>query len=158
MNRLTLTRLILVSTMLSFGLLPVSAQEERSAEPEPETAADQSEAPAGYTPPSTSAFEGEKDGRNPFWPIGWEPTEEVVQEVKRERIPFVPSQHFKISSTLMGQVPLAIINGKSFAPGELVPIQFNGRDLLFKVEKVKDRAVVLSIKGKEFEVQKTSSF
>jgi hypothetical protein len=80
-----------------------------------------SEAPlAGYHLKNRSAFSAANQPRPPFWPIGWvhhdKATPQEVAEVKAD----IDAQMFSVSSILLGQPSLAVINGRAYSEGDLL--------------------------------------
>ncbi len=68
-------------------------------------------APAGsYVVEKKSAFSGTTNDHNPFWPIGWVKVEESNVS---DEAPMIPkSDDFLVSSILLNEPRLAVINGK----------------------------------------------
>jgi hypothetical protein len=132
-----------------FGVAPLSAQDnDTDGSSEQETREVQG--------PAQSAFDENLQGsRNPFWPIGWKPTQK--EEVKKETIKF-ERKLLKPSSILLGENPLAIINRKSYAVGELVPVDLGTRQLLFEITDIRDGGVTFKYGSRTFDVKQVSRY
>ncbi|HEX8296793.1 MAG TPA: hypothetical protein VF593_10855 [Chthoniobacteraceae bacterium] len=98
---------------LAFGLLSVFASEAAETEPTP------------YTLKNKSRFTAsDAKQRTPFWPIGWTKRSES-QLSPAGRLTVVPKVtlepgNFKVTSILLGQPSLAIINGRTYSEGEFL--------------------------------------
>src|SRR5215212_3933923 len=85
------------------------------------------EQPAGpvtkYQLKSRSSFTPvSEDARAPFWPIGWvKRTKGVaVTATRTGPAPSLDEKHFKVSSILLGNPSLAVINGRAYSEGEFL--------------------------------------
>ena len=94
------------------------------------------------TPKPKSTFSGTADDHNPFWPIGWVKTDTI--QLPDNQAPIVPhAEDFTVTSILMGEPPLAVINGKGMAEGEVAQFPFNGQNVPVQLMAVRDGSVVL---------------
>jgi hypothetical protein len=71
----------------------------------------------GYTPKKRSSFAVPSTGRAPFWPIGWTPQSEARAEVVAPKVTLDPEM-FAVTSILMGNPSMAVINGRAYGEGE----------------------------------------
>lgn len=95
---------------------------------------------ARLKPDPPAMFVTTLDGRNPFWPIGFTPQarEPVRKEELRTRIDRFPPGTFDISSILVGDPPIAVINGGEYVPGDIIPVSVNGREVTVRLMAVED--------------------
>lgn len=101
-----------------------------------------------YTLTRTSSFTTtDTNARNPFWPIGWVPG--PASEAQRPTVVYdVKPEDFTLTTTSVDYPPLAIINGKSYAVGDAVPVPSASQEIV-KVKKIQDGVVLLDHKGRE---------
>ncbi len=80
-----------------------------------------------------SAYNVPASARNPFWPVGWQKPPPVVSYPTTETRTAAPTptpvpevilgpENFSITSISTGNISLAVVNGKAYAEGELIPI------------------------------------
>ena len=87
--------------------------------------AESPEAPAtgGYLLKKRSSFEVPRRTASPFVPIGWadlrQTTEEAVAAAPRAS-PVLEEKNYNLSSILLGNPALAVINGRSYSEGEFL--------------------------------------
>ncbi len=107
-------------------------------------------------PSTPSTFDSTLGGRNPFWPVGWRPKEKNPQVVQVERpaITNIPPEAASISSTLLGNPPIAVINGGEYVPGDLVPLVVNGVSIKARLMAVGDGFVRLRFEGRDYIVRR----
>lgn len=106
-------RFILAASLIS--VVPVSAEQP---------------APAAKSPPyvlkNKSVFSAvAEDQRAPFWPIGWikrKPMEMTAAPTRVIETPKVvlDEKSFKVTSILLGNPSLAIVNGRTYSEGEFL--------------------------------------
>jgi hypothetical protein len=131
-----------VAASLSFALSGfANAQTSTAAQP-----------PRPYELKNRSTFAIDPDARTPFWPIGWKKTNKpfapavrVAPTVAREFQ--IQPQHFIVSSVLLGNPPLATINGRAFGEGETLPVVVGGQPVRVVVKGVRDGGVWLDQSG-----------
>jgi len=106
----------LVRFILALGVGCVSLVRAEDAVPEPK-------APA-YVLKNKSNFSAvNEDLRAPFWPIGWvkrkpmQASASAAQVVEAPKVLF-DEKNFKVTSILLGNPSLAIINGRTYGEGE----------------------------------------
>ena len=77
--------------------------------------------PGKYELQKKSAFTLAADRRAPFWPIGWvrranEPRTEITDAPKQK----IDEKAFAVTSILVGNPSLAVVNGRAYSEGELI--------------------------------------
>jgi hypothetical protein len=77
---------------------------------------------AGYHLKRRSSFQAAQTTRSPFWPIGWSPRAKnapapAVAPV--QEFTLKPEQ-FSVTSILLGNQSLAVINGRTYGEGEFI--------------------------------------
>lgn len=88
-----------------------------------ETAPATTAAPAPYQLQRKSAFTATGDEvRAPFWPIGWAKRKAgpAAPEVVAQPTVTLDEKAFKVTSILLGNPSLAIINGRTYSEGEFL--------------------------------------
>ena len=95
--------------------------------------------PSSFNPPPANA-------RNPFWPIGWVPTAAPV--AKAAEVLTVRPEDFAVTTISMDFPALAVINGKTRAVGDHIPVGADGQDFV-TVKQILDGTVVLDYRGRE---------
>ena len=107
-----------------------------------------------YELKSKSAFQADSEARAPFWPVGWvkprrdgsgQPVQPQAEPVSRIQL---QPQYFNITTVLLGNPPLATINGRAFGEGELLPVVAGKQRLRVLVRAIRDGGVWL-----EYETQ-----
>lgn len=138
----------ILALLLSAALLPSALPAQKPPTPAP--------APTPTPPPpapsatseikltNRSAFAPDGGKRSPFLPVGW--TKKVEQRV--EAVSEVRPEMFKISAILLGNPPLAIINGKDRGVGDRVPAPGAPAEVV-TVKRIEDGQVILLNRGKE---------
>jgi hypothetical protein len=97
---------------------------------------------AGYTPKTKSVFTSTADQHNPFWPIGWVKT--VNDSVDTSSAPVVPhTDDFLVTTILLNDPPMAVINGKDMAEGEVATLQTAAGSVVVQLMAVQDGSVTL---------------
>jgi hypothetical protein len=96
---------------------------------------------AAYSPKSKSVFTGTTNGHNPFWPIGWIKT---VDESADSAAPVVPhAEDFVVTTILLNDPPMAVINGKDLAEGEIAVMPVDGANVTIQLMAVQDGRVII---------------
>ena len=127
-----------------------SAGSARAQNPPPAQGAQQVAATAPAASKETkianrSAFDAEgPTGRNPFLPIGYV---RPVQAAPREVVLDVRPEMFSITAILLGDPPLAIINGKDRGVGDRIPLNASGSEFVL-VRRIADGEVILEYRGR----------
>jgi hypothetical protein len=89
-----------------------------------------------------SVFSASVNDHNPFWPIGWVKTESLPSDTAAAVI--VPhAEDFTVSSILLNEPPMAVINGKEMAEGEIAAVTVNGQPVMVQLIAVQDGRVIL---------------
>ena len=87
-----------------------------------------------------SVFTASANDHNPFWPIGWVKMESVADSAA----PVIPhADDFAVTSILLNEPPMAVINGKEMAEGETTTIPLNGQPVMVQLMAVQDGRVIL---------------
>jgi hypothetical protein len=74
---------------------------------------------AGYQIKSRSAFNAPDTARPPFWPIGW--SREAKLEARPAAVqPQIEPAMFSVTSILLGNPSLAVINGRAYGEGDTI--------------------------------------
>ncbi|MEA3187650.1 MAG: hypothetical protein QOD99_1480 [Chthoniobacter sp.] len=102
-----------------------------------------------YTLKNRSAFSTGDSVHNPFCPIGW--TKTVVASTGQETTTaaLLKAEDFNVSSILLNNPPLALINGKAMAEGEVFRMQIGTQQVLVQLASVQDGQVVLRYQGQD---------
>jgi hypothetical protein len=80
-------------------------------------------AESGYQLKKRSSFDVPKRAASPFLPIGWLKPQETSQVAVAPAAPVRPvldEKNYNLSSILLGNPPLAVINGRSYSEGEFL--------------------------------------
>ena len=93
-----------------------------------------------YTPKIKSVFTGNVNAHNPFWPIGWVKTAEETSDTASVT---PKSDDFMVTTILLNDPPMAVINGKDMAEGEVASLPVDGQDVTVQLLAVKDGQVIL---------------
>ena len=102
-----------------------------------------------YVLAHSSSFDAPPGGtRNPFWPIGWTPSTVAGPALTVAQQVDVKAEQFVVSTISVDYPPLAIINGKSYAVGDQIPVTADKR-VFVTVKQILDGLVVLDYQGHE---------
>lgn len=94
-----------------------------------------------YTPKNRSVFTASANDHNPFWPIGWVKMENTTVD---SGAPVIPrAEDFSVTTILLNEPPLAVINGKDMAEGEIATLNVNGQPVMVQLMAVQDGRVIL---------------
>jgi hypothetical protein len=97
--------------------------------------------PAIYTPKKKSVFTATEQQHNPFWPIGWVKIESQRTDATS---PVVPrAGDFIVTTILLNEPPMAVINGKDMAEGEVAALPVQGQNVVVQLMAVQDGRVIL---------------
>ncbi len=86
--------------------------------------------------------------RNPFWPIGWVPTAAVPTAAVAAVALNVRPEDFLVTTISVDAPALAVINGKTRAVGDQIPVSADSQDFV-TVKQILDGVVVLDYHGRE---------
>lgn len=105
---------------------------------------------ARLKPDPPSAFLSTLNGRNPFWPIGYRPqAENRDEQVERQPvITEIPDESFQISSILLGNPPIAVINGGEYIPGDEIEVRVGGGTTTVRLIAVGDGFIRIRHQGR----------
>jgi hypothetical protein len=88
---------------------------------------------------------------NPFWPIGWVKGENQTTTTQEAVVP-VSASNFTVSSISISATPLAVINGKTYAEGEVISAMYGGQRMTIRLVAIHDGDVVLEYQGKRYTI------
>ena len=102
--------------------------------------------PPAYELKNLSTFTVDRNARAPFWPIGWRRDSTVTAQASK--VPAAKSfqiqpEHFSVTTILSGTPPVAIINGRGFGEGELLPVVVGDLPVQVVVRQIRDGGVWL---------------
>lgn len=101
-----------------------------------------------------STFTLAADRRAPFWPIGWVkrahqgPTE-VTKQVPKAKL---NENSFAVTSIMLGNPSLAVINARAYSEGELIRMPKGSAPMKVRVMEIGDGSVSLSYENQNFTV------
>ena len=97
-----------------------------------------------------SSFQMESNGRNPFWPIGFKPTAQMLNRSADHAGPDVPVTAFLLTSITLDQgTHFAIINGKTIQEGQELSLQSGSQNYQIKLKSIEDGRVILACRDQE---------
>jgi len=88
-----------------------------------------------------SVFTASANDHNPFWPIGWVKMESASADGDAPVMPHAAD--FAVTSILLNEPPMAVINGKEMAEGETAALPVNGESVIVQLMAVQDGRVIL---------------
>ncbi len=100
-----------------------------------------------YIATKRSEFSPQEVLRNPFWPIGFTPKTGTVIVEEAPTMPTIDPSNFRLTATLLGVPPIAVIDGRDRARGEIFVKSIGGKDIQFRLLEVGDGTVVLEYRG-----------
>ncbi len=121
---------------------------------------------AGFRLQNRSAFTSPETARAPFWPIGWAKASATAPQTQAPltKIELDPEQ-FAVTSIVLGQPSLAVINGRVYSQGEFLRMPKGGKapeaaaktaalpaGARIRVAKVTDGSVFLEVGGQYTEL------
>jgi hypothetical protein len=98
-----------------------------------------------------SAFAVETRGRAPFWPIGW--SKQGPAAVVADKQVEVDDQLFKVTSILVGNPSMAVINGRSYEEGQLIRLPKSAPQIRPRLYRIGDGQVVIQVQNQLVSVQ-----
>ena len=104
---------------------------------------------AGFKLKNRSAFTQTEDSRAPFWPIGWNKDQKpvAIASAPVSKAFLIQPNHFRLTSILLSNPPLATINGRAFGEGEFLPVEVGGQPVKVVVSAIRDGGVWLDQSG-----------
>ena len=137
---LTLSCLLLAAPMVRAG--DATAAAAAKAAPVVDTNPAPGAAATGYAPKNKSVFTAAENDHNPFWPIGWVKMEAISDG--DNSAPLIPrAEDFSVTTILLNDPPMAVINGKDMAEGEVAALSVNGAPVVVQLMAVQDGRVIL---------------
>ena len=139
-------RAILTTTAAAAFLGSLSAREARpAAEAKPQTEI------IKYDLKKKSAFTLAADRRAPFWPIGWvKRANETRTEITQAPKPKIDERAFTVTSIMLGNPSLAVVNGRAYSEGELIRMPKGGVPMKVRVQQIGDGSVSLNYEQQSF--------
>jgi hypothetical protein len=114
------------------------------------------EKPKAYELKHRSTFTMDVTARTPFWPIGWDrskitkPGAAVLAKAPVAKFQLKDQiGYFTVTSLLLGNPPLANINGRGYGEGEYLPVEVGGQPIKIIVKQIRDGGVVLEHEGSQ---------
>ena len=143
------TRAILTTTAAAAFLATASASETKQA---PEAKPQAEVGP--YALQKKSAFTLAADRRAPFWPIGWvkRAHEGPVQITRQAPKPKLDENAFAVTSIMLGNPSLAVINARAYSEGEFIRMPKAGVSMKVRVQQIGDGAVSLNYENQLFTI------
>jgi hypothetical protein len=106
------------------------------------------------TATTKSTFTGSGGQHNPFWPIGWVKTSEAETDDSTTAVSQPRADDFTVSTIMLNEPRLAVINGKDMAEGEVAQMTTNGGETVtVQLMAVQDGSVVLRWENQAIVVQ-----
>jgi hypothetical protein len=138
-----------MKTLLSATCLLIACNAVRASDPtatagkKPAAAPVTQAAPSSiYSPKTRSVFTASANQHNPFWPIGWVKIES--ESATDSSAPLVPhAEDFLVTTILLNEPPMAVINGKEMAEGEVAALPVEGQNVVVQLMAVQDGRVIL---------------
>lgn len=128
------------AAIIAFVVAAASVHSQEAAKPAAPAGQYQLKAKSSFTAPSARA---------PFIPIGWVKKDGPVVMVQRATL---DETAFRVTSILLGNPALAVINGKSYEEGQFLRMPRNGPQLRIRVYRITDGKVWLQYEDKLFTV------
>ena len=140
---------LLVATALGATVQLATASDPSAAQPATKPEATPS---TGATPPaplgkfevkSKSSFNVPLNTRDPFWPIGWTKRAGAAPQLTQAPKATIDESAFSVTSILVGQPSLAVVNGRAYSEGEMVRPPKGSPPLRIRVQRISDGSVTL---------------
>jgi hypothetical protein len=141
---------ILLSFIGSSALFLTSLQAQPTPTPSaaPTTSIPQPPSPflsGAYRPSTRSTFIPPEKGRNPFWPIGFVPRAKTA--VAEEQVLRIPVEQYKLTTVILDNPSIAVINGKDYIPGQFLTFSTPTGTAKLLITKIEDGAVTVQYKA-----------
>jgi hypothetical protein len=101
---------------------------------------------SGFELKNRSEFKSTAVKRDPFWPIGFVKPSDSPNVGADPTADFRP-ENFKLTSVMLGDPALVVLNGVEFAEGEVKPVRVGLQKLNITLLNVMDGAVRLQHRG-----------
>ncbi len=98
--------------------------------------------PGQYELKNKSSFTASTDSRAPFWPIGWVKSKRGTPQAPQGPRNTLDERSFNVTSILLGEPPLAIVNGRTYGEGEFLRMP-KGNAMRIRVQRIGDGMVTL---------------
>ena len=132
----TILRTILTTTAAATFLGSLHAADAPAAKPPAD--------PGKYDLKKKSAFTLAADRRAPFWPIGWvKRGAQVHTEITQAPKAKIDESAFNVTSILLGNPSLAVVNGRAYSEGEIVRMPKGSTSAKVRVQQIGDGGVTL---------------
>ena len=101
-----------------------------------------------------STFTLAADRRAPFWPIGWvkSANQAPMEITKQAPKPKLDENAFAVTSIMLGNPSLAVINSRAYSEGELIRMPKGSAPMKVRVIQIGDGTVSLSYENQNFTV------
>jgi len=96
-----------------------------------------------------TASSDDKDSRDPFWPIGWVKTAANSTAVAAPVTLTLKAENFEVSAILLNNPPLAVINGKEMAEGQIAQVRIDNQIIPVQLAAVQDGRIVLRYRDQD---------
>jgi hypothetical protein len=109
-------------------------------------------APGEFQLKNRSSFAGNNTAHNPFWPIGWA---KALPKAAASAAPTdikLSADDFFVTSILLNEPPLAVVNGRELAEGEMIHVQTGAQTIVVQLASVQDGQIVLRYLNKNLVV------
>lgn len=103
-----------------------------------------------FEPTRKSEFAATGTERDPFWPIGWTKPETGAGDVPAPET--LHATDFSVTSILLNQPAIAVVNGREMAEGEVAAFIVGGQQVYVQLAAVLDGRVILRWQGKNLVV------
>lgn len=100
-----------------------------------------------------SAFDASTSPRDPFLPIGWKKVATVVAPSGGGMIAapttesYIKPEAFVVTSISLDRIPLAVINGKAYGEGDMIPFVAGTEHIRLQIVLIRDGEVTLRYKN-----------
>lgn len=101
--------------------------------------------PAPYRASTQSTLTISENARNPFWPIGFTPRPK--EEVGQEQLLKIPVEQFRVTSIILDNPSIALINGKDYTVGQFLTANTSVGQVKLLIRKIEDGAVIVQYKN-----------
>jgi hypothetical protein len=135
------TRTILIASAAALTFHALRAAEPAAAKPA--FRAESAAASTKFALKNKSTFTLSAEQRAPFWPIGW--TKRAVSTTQVKDMPKVTLDEsaFQVTSILVGEQSLAVINGRAYSEGEFLRLPKGSQPIRIRVQRISDGSVTL---------------
>lgn len=89
-----------------------------------------------------STFAAGDGAHNPFWPIGWTKTSRPVAAAAAAAVTLKPDS-FEVTSIMLNDPPMAVVNGRAVAEGEIIPMPVGNQKVIVQLAAVQDGQIVI---------------